>query len=181
MTDNIKLPPMPKPHTPPVFATAANTQSVKAGYELGGYEKTPPLFDEHQLEAYAREAVRLNAQAVPDGWKLVPIEPTDEMEMAWDDAHGDGSPFHSMYSAMLSAAPAAPQPAPQQSLIDEKDALLRRALEALEGFANITNDSQGVAGYHLNGDTAEWDEFDEVDAASSTIEAIREHLGVKND
>lgn len=65
MTDNIKLPPMPKPHTPPVFATAANTQSVKAGYELGGYEKTPPLFDEHQLEAFAREAVRLNVHGVP--------------------------------------------------------------------------------------------------------------------
>lgn len=63
MNDNIKLPSIPKPHTPPVFATAANTPSVKAGYELGGYEKTPPLFDEHQLEAYAREAVRLNAQA----------------------------------------------------------------------------------------------------------------------
>lgn len=69
--------------------------------------------------------------------------------------------------------------APQQPLTDEKDALLRQALEALEGFANITNDSQGVAGYHLSGDTAEWDEFDEVDAASNTIEAIRAHLGVK--
>lgn len=63
----------------------------------------------------------------------------------------------------------------------EKDALLRQALEALEGFVCITNDSQGVAGYHLSGDTAEWDEFDEVDAASNTIEAIRNHLGVKND
>jgi chromosome segregation ATPase len=63
----------------------------------------------------------------------------------------------------------------------EKDALLRRAMEALEGFVNVANDSQGVAGYHLNGDTAEWDEFDEVDAASSAIEAIGNHLGVKND
>lgn len=62
---------------------------------------------------------------------------------------------------------------------DYIDALLRQALEALEGFANITNDSQGVKGYHLNGDIAEWDEFDEVDAANSTIEAIRNHLGVK--
>lgn len=66
-----------------------------------------------------------------------------------------------------------------QPVLSEKDALLRQALEALEGFANITNDSQGVKGYHLNGDIAEWDEFDEVDAASSTIEAIRNHLGVK--
>lgn len=65
--------------------------------------------------------------------------------------------------------------------IGEKDALLRQALDALEGFTNITNDSQGVKGYHLNGDIAEWDEFDEVDAARNTIEAIRTHLGVKND
>jgi hypothetical protein len=33
----------------------------------------------------------------------------------------------------------------------------------------IVNDSRGVAGYHLNGDTAEWDEFDEVDAANAAI------------
>lgn len=70
--------------------------------------------------------------------------------------------------------------APQQTA-DEKDALLRQALEALEGFVDIASDSQGVAGYHLSGDTAEWDEFDEVDAASSAIEAIGNHLGVKND
>lgn len=67
------------------------------------------------------------------------------------------------------------------AMLAEKDALLRQALDALEGFANITNDSQGVKGYHLNGDIAEWDEFDEVDAASNTIEAIRNHIGVKND
>lgn len=84
MTDNIKLPPMPKPHTPPVFATAANTPSVKAGYELGGYEKTPPLFDEHQLEAYAREAVRLNAQAVPDALEKELLQAIQERDAADD-------------------------------------------------------------------------------------------------
>lgn len=72
---------------------------------------------------------------------------------------------------MLSAAPAA------QPLVDEKDALLRQALKALEDFVCIIKDSQGVKGYHLNGDIAEWDEFDEVDAASNTVEAIRNHLG----
>ena len=38
-------------------------------------------------------------------------------------------------------------------------------LEALRGMLAIVNDSRGVAGYHLNGNTAEWDEFDEVDFA----------------
>ena len=42
-------------------------------------------------------------------------------------------------------------------------------LAALRGMLAIVNDSRGVAGYHLNGDTAEWDEFDEVDAARAAI------------
>lgn len=42
-------------------------------------------------------------------------------------------------------------------------------LEALQGLLNVVNDSRGVAGYHLNGDTAEWDEFYEVDAARAAI------------
>lgn len=42
---------------------------------------------------------------------------------------------------------------------------------ALQGMLAIVNDSRGVAGYHLNGDTAEWDEFDEVDAANAAIAA----------
>lgn len=47
-------------------------------------------------------------------------------------------------------------------------------LEALKGVLAIVSDSQGVAGYHLNGNTAEWDEFDEVDAA---IDAIAKATG----
>lgn len=45
------------------------------------------------------------ARVVEDGWKLVPMEATEEMETAWDDAHGDGAPFHAMYAALLAAAP----------------------------------------------------------------------------
>jgi hypothetical protein len=51
--------------------------------------------------------------------------------------------------------------------------VIKRALEALEGFIAITNDSQGVNGYHLNGDIAEWNEFDEVDKATEAIAALR--------
>lgn len=63
----------------------------------------------------------------------------------------------------------------------EKDTLLWHALEALESFIGIVSDSRGVAGYHLNGNTAEWDEFYEVDAARNTIAAIRKHLEAEND
>lgn len=54
--------------------------------------------------------------------------------------------------------------------------LLEQALEALKGFVAITSDSQGVKGYHLNGDIAEWDEFDEVDKAREAIIAIKQAL-----
>lgn len=48
-------------------------------------------------------------------------------------------------------------------------ALNEELLEVLKGMVAIVDDSRGVAGYHLNGDTAEWDEFDEVDAANAAI------------
>jgi uncharacterized small protein (DUF1192 family) len=41
--------------------------------------------------------------------------------------------------------------------------------EALQGMLNIVNDSRGVAGYHMNGEIAEWDEFEEVDNACAAI------------
>lgn len=58
-------------------------------------------------------------------------------------------------------------------------ALLERARDALNGVNNIVRDSRGVAGYHLNGDTAEWDDFDEVDAAEQALAAITQHLEPK--
>lgn len=50
---------------------------------------------------------------------------------------------------------------------------MKQALEALEGFLDITKDSQGVKGYRLDGKTAEWDEFHEVDQADDAITALR--------
>lgn len=46
-----------------------------------------------------------------------------------------------------------------------KEALLK----ALEGMVNIVSDSNGVVGYHLNGDIAEWDEFEEVETARALL------------
>lgn len=53
-----ELPPLPKPRVPAVIATAENTESVRKGYEMGGYEKSPPLFDEKQVLAYGRARER---------------------------------------------------------------------------------------------------------------------------
>lgn len=48
---------------------------------------------------------------------------------------------------------------------------------ALEGLLAITRDSQGVAGYHLNGVVAKWDEFEEVSAAGVAIAAAEAAKG----
>ena len=43
-------------------------------------------------------------------------------------------------------------------------------LEALTSILKIVEDSEGVVGYHLNGDTAKWDDFDEI---TNAIKAIK--------
>ena len=48
-------------------------------------------------------------------------------------------------------------------------AALKAALNALLA---ITQDSHGVAGYHRNGDVAEWDEFPEVEQARAVIAQV---------
>ena len=47
-------------------------------------------------------------------------------------------------------------------------------LAALQGMIDIANDSQGVAGYHLNGEVADWDEFEEWQAACDAIANTKE-------
>lgn len=42
-------------------------------------------------------------------------------------------------------------------------------LAALKGMLAITSDSRGVAGYHLNGEEALWEEFNEVSSAIAAI------------
>lgn len=42
-------------------------------------------------------------------------------------------------------------------------------LTALRGLLAIVAESRGVDGYHLNGAIAEWDEFDEINAAHAAI------------
>lgn len=57
-----------------------------------------------------------------------------------------------------------------------EESVLRQALEALEGINSICSDSRGVAGYHLNGDIAEWGEFDEMNQMDISITALRTAL-----
>src|SRR5690606_34382883 len=65
-------------------------------------------------EFVADADIALKAASVPDGWKLVPIEPTDEMLLAEDLAwppEDDESAFaygKAMWAAFLAAAPQQP-------------------------------------------------------------------------
>ena len=47
----------------------------------------------------------------------------------------------------------------------KKQARILELETALRGILAITNDSEGVAGYHLNGDVASWGEFKEIEWA----------------
>jgi hypothetical protein len=75
--------------------------------------------------AWNRRAAR--EQSVPDGWQLVPIEPTLDMCLAGGNAPHDKDVALSipeMYRAMLSAAPKAPQSDPYRELLaDQAEAI----------------------------------------------------------
>lgn len=76
----------------PVFTL--DYRNVEQAIAAGGYEITP---------IYTRPAPAINlAEPVPDGWKLVPVEPTKEMWDAYDAAPRD---IECEWSAMLAAAP----------------------------------------------------------------------------
>lgn len=73
-----------------------------------------------QMQAYALAAIQ--AQSVPDGWQLVPKEPTQQMLDAGEDTFEcayTGAPTSSparVWSAMLASAP----PAPQASVVQQE-------------------------------------------------------------
>lgn len=93
------LPPLPEPRT---LSRGDEDGPIQLGYTAA------------QMRAYARASLAQPA-SVPAGWKLVPVEPTDDMIHAgymkpWGD-QAARSDAESCWSAMLAAAPQAPQPA----------------------------------------------------------------------
>lgn len=90
---NYKLPPLP-PQSSKVFRTAIGPVEVLA-------------HTTEQMQAYAIAAIE--AQGVPDGWQLVPKEPTEQMlREGWDFAGTRGN-AEAAYKTMLASAPPAPQ------------------------------------------------------------------------
>ncbi len=87
--DKIELPPLPEPFKKAVYATSANTKSVRDGVEMGGYEKEPPLFSDTQMHEYALEAIEAallaERNALRDTLKIIKDWPvTSPLDM---DAH----------------------------------------------------------------------------------------------
>lgn len=75
---------------------------VQEGDQVIGF--TPP-----ESCRAAMQAEPVTAATVPDGWKLVPVEPTIAMtEAMWDEIH-ESRDMNNAYRAMLTAAPAAPE------------------------------------------------------------------------
>lgn len=64
-------------------------------------------------------AAQQQAQSVPTGWKLVPIEPTDEMRIACP-CHEYFSDIDADWAAMLAAAPTPPASQQQEQSCDDE-------------------------------------------------------------
>lgn len=60
---------------------------------------------------------------------------------------------------------------PTSSITTAELERLRKCADALKQMLWIVHDSSGVAGYHLNGDIAEWESFPEYHAALAAIAA----------
>jgi hypothetical protein len=72
-------------------------------------------------QAWQARAALASAPQVPQGWKLVPVEPTKDMvEAAYDNVTGGGGRA-AIYAAMLAAAPA-PEGAQQRNRSKESNA-----------------------------------------------------------
>jgi len=178
---DIKLPPLPEIDrwSPVRWGEFIGARRLNDGQYVA--------YEDHAqaMQAYAREAVRMNAsQAVPPGWKLVPVEPTPEMRVAGKNTiKGADTTFEGMlaelaYRSMLAAAPTPPAQASGQSAADEIEglrahvALLKAALAQAERENDELRRAQPAAAT-----AAPSDEEIEALALSSGLNKSDEHWG----
>lgn len=132
------LPPLPEPACPAYegvccgnYVTGAEymgeRETLCCGCPDGAY---PDGFTADQMREYARTAIAAAGGGVPQGWKLVPVEPTREMRAAFDKADAEAregtplgdplilySPDH-QWAAMLASSPQ-PEAAPAVAQADK--------------------------------------------------------------
>ena len=98
----------------PLMVRAVDFNRIHAESEM----RRAALLDEMQKAALAAGQATAAQAVVPAGWKLVPVDATDEMVRATDKVNfengdTDGT-LHNVWHAMIAAAPA--QPAAQQGV-----------------------------------------------------------------
>ncbi|WP_255475156.1 DUF551 domain-containing protein [Pseudocitrobacter sp. 73] len=87
--------------------TGSETSFTFDAFEASSFAKSGWAVQEYvELERY-QEAVAGNSPAIPDGWQLVPVEPTKEMiDAGWLHFIGTKNPsYKGTYKVMLAAAP----------------------------------------------------------------------------
>lgn len=75
---------------------------------IGELSEEPDIL-EYDSDAHSGYVKPGNSPVIPDGWKLVPIDPTKDMLRAGQSVVGFWLNTVHCYSKMLAAAPAAPQ------------------------------------------------------------------------
>lgn len=127
---------------------------------------------ECKREALEAENAKLRAELelqVPDGWKLVPVEPTEVMrKRAQDYLAAEGMIVsdwlvHTAYTEMLPAAPSAPK---------ADDPVKVQLLEALDGMMQVYGGSNCIDGLPKS-----ITELELLDEARAAIAAARKEGG----
>ncbi|MGM8935116.1 hypothetical protein ACS8E9_09565 [Pseudomonas neustonica] len=85
------------------------------------------------------------------------LEPAGSYQKGYDEGRNQGTRHRVAEIQQLEAARASDK------------ARIAELESALNGLLEIVSESTGVAGYHLNGDVALWDEFDDVSAADAAL------------
>ena len=110
--------------------TTQTNRAAAAEQQITGLTQRLDMANRLNTDARNQLAQLSARQAAPDGWRLVPESPTEEMVTAGQESFG----VHDCYYAMLSAAPPPPQREPLsddqwQALADALDGIINRELK----------------------------------------------------
>ena len=82
-----------------------DVEELECGHPIRVYHQDTPVVFDSKVPVYTQPQ-----PAVPEGWKLVPIEPTHEMtEQGAQEADWYAHNAYDCYKAMLDAAPQPPK------------------------------------------------------------------------
>lgn len=144
-----------------------------------------PLLTDPEAREYLAEIratiKALTAPRVPDGWRDFVAEVVESAEgyerRSGNKVNGDWvARGRALLTAAQSPADVTLTNEGDIGQVTDSDELAKLRIRedhleaALTGLLEIVRDSQGVAGYHLNGEVAAWGEFEEVAYAESLVE-----------